>query len=221
MKGHAERFEPLKLYQILKKHFGPSNWWPGESPFEIIVGAVLTQNTSWANVEKAIINLKAADKLDIDSIMQMGLSEFAELIRPSGYYNLKAGRIKNLIDAIYSDSGSDLNLFLSKEPELLRNKLLEVKGIGKETADSICCYAAEKCVFVVDAYTKRILSRHGVINELWDYDMVQDLFEKGFADNIEIYKDLHAYMVFIGKEFCKKKTPVCGQCPLKDWEQTP
>lgn len=207
----------LDLYDRLAKHYGPSGWWPGQTSLEIIVGAVLTQNTAWKNVEKALDNLKEAGVLDINALYNISHEGLASLIRPSGYYNIKAERLKNLISTIMETSGDNLDDFLDEEAYTLRERLLFVKGIGKETADSICCYGAGKLIFVVDAYTKRILNRHGVIESTWDYDQIKGLFESRLPSSIQVYKDLHAYMVFIGKEFCKASSPKCDACPLKDW----
>jgi endonuclease III related protein len=210
----AEPFEALKLYQTLNEFYGPSHWWPGESPLEVMVGAVLTQNTAWTNVEKAIHAIKAHQALDLKTLYDMDDARLAALIRPSGYYNIKTRRLKNLLGAIMNHAGGDLADFFNQETIKLRQQLLEVKGIGKETADSICCYAADKPVFVVDAYTKRILLRHGWIQDPVDYDRIQQLFTSELPRDLQIYKDLHAYIVFIGKGFCKTRNPVCETCPL-------
>lgn len=217
----TEFFNPLRLYHVLSEFYGPSGWWPGDSPFEIIVGAVLTQNTAWANVEKAIVNLKAAGMLDLHALHTAADDLIAELIRPSGYYNIKTGRLKNLIGLVMNDFAGDLDRLLVLELHSLRTALLEVNGIGNETADSICCYAAGKPIFVVDAYTARILKRHAII-DVADYDHIQALFESGLPPDIGIYKDLHAYLVFIGKDFCRSRNPHCNKCPLNDpglWRQ--
>lgn len=214
---NPDRFDPLELYQRLFQWYGPSKWWPGDSPFEIAVGAMLTQNTAWINVEKAIDNLKTAGMLDIHRIHAAHTDQLASLIRPSGYYNIKSQRLKNLISMIMDTSSGDLSAFFAQDQDCLRAMLLGVNGIGKETADSICCYAADKPIFVVDAYTRRILTRHGVIDSGWDYDGIQALFETGLLPRLDVYKDLHAHIVFIGKDFCKAKNPLCDACPLNNW----
>lgn len=211
------RFDPLSLFEILRLRYGPSGWWPGESPLEVAVGAVLTQNTAWINVEKAIGNLKSHGMLDIQKIHEADHSTLASLIRPSGYYNLKAKRLKNLIDFIMETSSGDIEAFLGKDKASLREILLGVNGIGKETADSICCYAGDKTIFVVDAYTRRILLNHGIIDEHADYDDVRILFEGSLPCELDIYKDLHAYLVFIGKDHCRPREPRCRGCPLENW----
>lgn len=209
----------LTLYNILKEYFGPSGWWPGDSPLEVAIGAVLTQNTSWTNVEKAIHNLKSHSLLDVRRLHSIEQNELAVLLRPSGYYNIKAQRLKNLIRSIMESSGGDMDAFLDREPDELRNILLCVNGIGKETADSICCYAAGKMLFVVDAYTRRILLRHGLIDESSAYDEIRQLFEKSIPRDLSTYKDLHAYLVFLGKDYCRPTHPRCGSCPLEQWHR--
>jgi len=199
----------------LSAFYGPSGWWPGESPLEIMVGAVLTQNTAWTNVEKAIAIIKDHGALDLKTLYTMEDARLAELIRPSGYYNIKTRRLKNLLGAIWRQTGGDLPAFFRQDPVLLRRQLLEVKGIGKETADSICCYAAEKTCFVVDAYTRRMALRHGWVAEAdGDYDRLQQIFTDGLPVDLQCYKDLHAYIVFVGKSFCRTRNPACEACPL-------
>jgi endonuclease-3 related protein len=212
-----ERFDPRALYDKLFSWYGPSGWWPGDSPLEIAVGAVLTQNTAWTNVEKAIANLKAAGMLDIHRIHAADTNQLASLIRPSGYYNIKTKRLKNLITLIMDSFSGEPEAFFAQDLDRLRCILLGVNGIGKETADSICLYAADKEIFVVDAYTKRILLRHSIIEPGWDYDDVQQLFEKSLPNRLDMYKDLHAYLVFIGKEYCRARNPQCEACPLNGW----
>jgi len=180
-----------------------------------MIGAVLTQNTAWGNVEKAIANIKNRQALDFETLYAMDDACLAELIRPSGYYNITTRRLKNLLEAIQRHTGGDLAAFLSRDPSTLRSQLLEVNGIGKETADSICCYAAEKTCFVVDAYTRRMVLRHGWVEESdGDYDRIQRLFVAGLPPDLQCYKDLHAYIVFIGKDYCRTRDPVCEACPL-------
>ena len=212
-----EPFDAAALYRALREHYGPSGWWPGDSPLEIAVGAVLTQNTAWVNVEKAIAALKSHSMLDIRRMHDSEPSELARLIRPSGYYNLKASRLKNLVRAVMEQASGDMEAFLDRDLSELRAALLAVDGIGKETADSICCYAAGRLVFVVDAYTRRILSRHGVIDAGADYEIIRQLFEHGLPRELSVYRDLHAYLVFVGKDFRRKSSPRCADCPLEAW----
>jgi len=206
---------PAHLYAVLSGHYGPSGWWPGETPLEVMVGAVLTQNTAWNNVEKAIANLKAASLLDMDALHKTPLDTRAGHLRPSGYYNVKARRLRNLVDMIAASFDGSLDRLFALDADDLRATLLAVNGVGKETADSICCYAAGKLVFVVDAYTRRILSRHGIISGDAGYDDIQDLFENALSPDLDVYRDLHAHLVFIGKDYCRSRTPRCGECPLR------
>lgn len=208
--------DPAYLQAVLSGHYGPSGWWPGETPFEVVVGAVLTQNTAWTNVEKAIANLKAASLMEVAAIYAAQPDLLAALLRPSGFYNLKARRLRNLVDMVVGSFGGSLDRLFALEARELRHMLLQVNGVGKETADSICCYAAGKTVFVVDAYTRRILSRHGVIDGDARYDDVQAFFEASLRPDIDVYKDLHAHLVFIGKDYCRARNPRCGECPLGD-----
>jgi endonuclease-3 related protein len=208
------------IYTSLLDHFGPQSWWPAESPFEVMVGAVLTQNTNWANVSRAIDTLKSENILSPALLQALPLDVLAEKIKPSGYYNLKAKRLKNLLDLLTEEielSGS-LESFFSQDRDMLREKLLQVKGIGPETADSILLYAAEKPIFVVDAYTHRFLVRHGLIGEESSYQEMQELFMDSLPEEAALYNEYHALIVRLGKEFCKKRNPLCRECPLREFE---
>lgn len=200
-------------YRRLFDAFGPQHWWPGESPWEIVVGAVLTQNTSWNNVERAIENLRDADALDLDRLHTMPTDELAELIRPAGYYRVKARRLKNLIELIVNRFDGSLEELFALGQHRLRDELLAVNGIGPETADSIVLYAAQFPTFVVDAYTARILKRHGWIEPEADYDAIKDYFESNLVSDVRLFNEYHALLVRLGKEFCRK-TPKCDECPL-------
>jgi len=203
-----------QFYQSLLDHFGPQYWWPGDTPLEIMVGAVLTQNTNWTNVEKALVNLKEADLMHLEKLADTPTFILAELIRPSGYYNLKASRLHNLIRTI--TSGNDnLESFFADDLYSLREKLLKIKGIGPETADSILLYAAGKPIFVIDAYTHRVLLRHDLIWEESDYHEIQELFMGSLPEDVAIYNEYHALLVMVGKEFCRKNNPLCDNCPLQ------
>ena len=170
---------PLKaIYEKLNWHYGPLNWWPGDSPFEVVTGAILTQNTNWGNVSKAISNLKAAGLLAPEELYKADASVIAGLIKPSGYYNLKTKRLKNFLHFLFDDFQGDLMRMFAVETGLLRKKLLGINGVGEETADSILLYAGNKPVFVIDAYTRRILERHGIVNKKSSYLDIQELFMK-------------------------------------------
>ena len=203
-----------EMYDRLYTHFGSQNWWPAETPFEVMVGAVLTQNTNWNNVERAITNLKDAEMLSLDRMSEMPVILLAEYIRPAGYYNIKAGRLQNLFQFINDYYMGDLEKLLELPARTLREELLAVKGIGPETADSMVLYAAAKPIFVVDAYTHRILSRHEIIDEEYYYHEIQELFMDNLEENVSLFNEYHALLVRVGKEFCKKSKPACEQCPL-------
>ena len=207
-----------RIFQSLSDHFGSQHWWPGDTALEILVGAILTQNTNWGNVSKAIDNLKQADLLSFDALTALPADQLASLIRPSGYYNLKAKRLKNLLTLLAeeAEAGNSLADFFGQDLFYLREKLLAVKGIGPETADSILLYAAEKPIFVVDAYTHRFLSRHGLVGEESSYEEMQELFMTSLPEETDLYNEYHALLVCLGKEFCKKTNPRCDACPLQD-----
>jgi endonuclease-3 related protein len=205
----------IELYDLLHAHFGPQDWWPGETPFEIMVGAVLTQNTSWINVTKAIDNLRQAEVLDYSNLFQLPLDLLAQHIRPSGYYNIKARRLRNLLEMIDSRYEGDLQQFLSDGIESARENLLSVKGIGPETADSILLYACGHPAFVVDSYTHRILSRHNLVDEETDYYTMQEVMVDHLPKDVQLYNEFHALIVLVAKQFCKKTKPLCDLCPLR------
>jgi len=210
------------IYHRLFAHFGPQRWWPGDTPFEVMVGAVLTQNTNWQNVEKAIANLKNDGLLAFGAMESLPRAKLAERIRPCGYYNIKSERLANLLAAIREDADGDLERFFAQDTATLREKLLAVKGIGPETADSILLYAARKPIFVVDAYTHRLLARHEMIDpDEADYHAIQEMFMDALPLDERLFNEYHALIVRVGKEFCKKKRPLCGQCPLGTAEASP
>ena len=206
-----------ELYDRLFAAYGPLHWWPGESPLEVMVGAVLTQNTSWGNVEKAIANLKAAEALSLPALSALEPARLAGLIRPAGYYNLKAQRLANLLAMINQSYEGDLEWFFTRPTEELRRALLGVKGVGPETADSICLYAAGKPIFVVDAYTFRILGRHGLAEEDMGYFELQELFMDALPQDVPMFNQFHAMLVHLGKDRCKKSNPRCEGCPAEGW----
>ena len=204
-----------EIYHCLYDSFGPQDWWPGDTPFEVIIGAVLTQNTNWNNVEKAIDNLKRAGFLSYEKICSLPAALLAEYIRPAGYYNIKAGRLHNLFAMIREQFNDSIEMLLAAETEELRRALLSVKGIGQETADSILLYAADRPVFVVDAYTYRILLRHDLIPEEYGYEDIQEYFMDNLEPDTKLYNEFHALIVCTGKKFCKKSNPQCSECPLE------
>ncbi|BHH84382.1 endonuclease III domain-containing protein [Desulforhopalus sp. 52FAK] len=204
-----------EVYQLLFDHFGPQDWWPADSPFEIIVGAVLTQNTNWSNVSKAIDNLREAGLLDYASLKLLSVDEVAGYIRPAGYYNLKSKRLRNLLDMIEEIYDGDLDLFLEDSHGACRENLLSVKGVGPETADAIVLYACNHPAFVVDAYTHRVFSRHSLVDEETDYESMQDLFLSKLPEDVELFNEYHALIVKTATTYCKKNNPLCERCPLQ------
>ena len=205
-----------EIYEILLGHFGPQEWWPGETPFEVMVGAVLTQNTNWVNVSKAIGNLKREDLLSFNKMQDLPVELLAEKIKPAGYFNLKARRLKNLLNFISEEYFSSIEDMFGEDTLSLREKILTVKGIGPETADSILLYAGNKPVFVVDTYTHRIFSRHNIVAEEEGYYEIQEYFTLSLPEDVELFNEYHALIVRLGKEFCKKSKPQCSRCPLND-----
>ena len=209
---------PALLQQIhrrLFKAFGPQHWWPAETRFEVIVGAILTQNTNWGNVEKAINNLKKKRLLSPRCLRDVSQQTLASLIRPAGYFNIKTKRLKNFIHFFFKEYQGDLKKMAQEETAQLRRKLLSINGIGPETADSILLYALDKPVFVVDAYTKRVLYRHNLVDSRADYSAVQELFMKHLKADVKLFNEYHALLVRLGKDYCRTK-PLCERCVLKD-----
>lgn len=204
----------LRIYHILLDHFGPQGWWPAESPFEVVVGAILTQNTAWRNVERAIDNLKRAGALDPRAILHMDDRELAELVRPTGYFRVKAGRLKGFVQFLVERFEGKVEEMRSQPVEVLRQELLRLQGIGPETADSILLYACEKPIFVVDAYTRRVLKRHRLLQDGLPYDEVQRFFMERLPRDLELFKEYHALLVRLGKTFCRPKAR-CKGCPLE------
>lgn len=205
----------IEAYQRLYDHFGPQFWWPAEEPFEVMVGAVLVQNTNWSNAQKAIDNLRANELLDYDRLSLLSDLEIAGYIRSSGYYNLKSKRLKNLLNMIENQYGGDFNSFLTDDVWEAREKLLGVKGVGPETADSILLYCCGYPVFVVDAYTHRVFSRHNMVDEETDYHAMQDVFVASLPQDRELFNEFHALIVTVAARYCKKTKPLCGKCPLQ------
>jgi endonuclease-3 related protein len=201
------------IYNLLLKRFGPQHWWPGDTPFEVIIGAILTQNTNWTNVEKAIANLKKAKVLTPEKLHAIDTAKLAELIRPAGYYNIKAARLKNFLNWFFENYAGNLKNLDVVPADRLREQLLSIKGIGLETADSILLYALDQPVFVVDAYTARIAGRHHLIDAGAGYDEIKELFESRLPSDVKLFNEYHALFVRLGKEFCKP-TPNCVTCPL-------
>ena len=207
----------MTVYERLHEALGPQSWWPGESPFEVMIGAVLVQNTSWKNVERAIGNLREAGLLEAHALYAVPLKELEELVRPAGYYRIKARRLHSLLEFFVTRYDGSIEAMRATPVEELRRELLGVHGIGPETADSILLYAGELPVFVVDAYTHRIFARHGWISFEDDYHAIQEYFQSNLPDDVQLYNEYHALIVRLGKHFCQKSNPKCAKCPLHDY----
>jgi endonuclease-3 related protein len=203
---------PLQVYKRLYDAYGPQQWWPGESPLEVMLGAVLVQNTAWRNVEKAIENLRDADLLHLERLHAAPHEELAELIRPAGYYQLKARRLKNLLKFVVEEYGS-LEAMFATDVATLRDELLSINGIGPETADSILLYAGGLPTFVVDTYTARMLMRHGWIEPEAGYHEIKEHFESQLPLDVQLFNEYHALIVRVGHHHCRR-TPNCQACPL-------
>ena len=233
------------MYRALSKAWGPQHWWPAQSRFEVIVGAFLTQNTSWNNVEIAMGNLRKAKVLSVDGIRGIPIAELEQLVRSSGYFRQKAARLKNFVAFLDKEYGGSLSRMFTQPTLSLRQQLLALNGVGPETADSILLYAGQHEIFVVDAYTRRLATRHGVVSEQATYDELRQLFERGLAlaagnkheaaqeamhvpahppsrmsrtarsSTAEIFNEMHGLIVGVGKKHCFKSQPDCDQCPLK------
>jgi len=203
----------LWLYRNLRECFGYRNWWPGETALEIMVGAILTQNTAWVNVERAIKNLKSQGLMNWDALRKIGEPDLAALIQPSGYYNQKAVKVKRLINWLEERCEGNLKKLESVDMAELRIELLALKGIGPETADSILLYALERPTFVVDAYTRRVLGRWGRMPPTASYEQLRYFFMDHLPLERELFNDFHAQFVELGKRWCQKK-PKCGECGL-------
>lgn len=208
-----------EIYQLLFSRFGPQNWWPGETQFEIITGAILTQNTNWANVEKAIVNLKSAHLLTPERLYHLNVSQLAELIRPAGYYNIKAKRLKSFVSQLFQNYDGQLANLENLDTGRLRAELLAIKGIGRETADSILLYAFDRPTFVVDAYTARVAIRHRLSDPEADYEQLRDLFQSNLPQDSQLFNEYHALLVRVGKEFCRPNAK-CPRCPLEKLPHT-
>ena len=204
-----------QAFQRLHDNYGPQHWWPGNGPLEVAVGAILTQNTNWKNVEKALENLRDADALHIHELHTLSHDELADLIRPAGYYRVKARRLKNLVAVIVEEFDGLLESLFRLGKHDLRQTLLAVNGIGPETADSIVLYAAELPVFVVDTYTARVVKRHGWIDSEAGYHELQERFHDELEEDVMLYNEYHALLVRVGKEHCGTR-PSCDGCPLAD-----
>ena len=207
--------EVLRYYEAMSAALGPMRWWPAQTPFEVIVGAILTQSTAWGNVERAIANLRSAGMLTPAAMLRVPLPRLAELVRPSGYFRQKAKKLKAFVRFLQAQYRGSLKRMFHTPTLELREKLLSVHGIGPETADSILLYAGNHPVFVVDAYTHRILGRHGITDGKPDYEKVRAFIESSIPRQPELFNEFHALIVNTGKNWCRKSAPRCEECPLR------
>jgi endonuclease III related protein len=232
------------VYTTLSRHWAPQHWWPAQSRFEVIVGAYLTQNTNWSNVEIAMRKLRAARVLNIAGVRAIPLAELQQLVRSSGYFRQKASRLKAFISFLDENYAGSLTKMFAQPTELLREQLLSLNGVGPETADSILLYAGQRPVFVVDAYTRRLAARHQIAPETATYEELRTLFERALANVMlpqsssklrsggashppsrmslakrsmpaQVFNEMHGYIVGVGKTYCRKRQPDCEHCPLK------
>jgi endonuclease III related protein len=206
-----------KYFDTLYTAHGPQYWWPGHTRFEIIVGAILTQNTSWTNVERAIRNLRAADLLSPNAVLRARSTKLARLLRPAGYFREKTKTLKSFVKLLFESYRGSLNRMFATPTPIIRAELIAVRGIGPETADSILLYAGKHPVFVVDAYTRRILERHGLSRPRAAYEEVRKMFEASLPADHQLFNEFHALIVHTGKHFCHKTNPDCEHCPLRSF----
>ena len=206
---------PLQVYKILSTAYGDCDWWPAKTPFEVVIGAILTQNTNWNNVEKAIANLRNADVLTSSAIIKIKREELEQLIRPSGFFRQKAERLQLFCNYLHQHHHGSLEKLLQRDMTLVRDELLSLKGIGPETADSILLYAGQRPSFVIDSYTMRLFKRLGVLSGNEKYQQVRELFMTELPEQVILYNQYHALIVNHCKQFCRKQ-PKCSGCPLQD-----
>jgi endonuclease III related protein len=208
-------------FDALFRAYGPQHWWPGRTRFEVMVGAILTQSTSWKNVELAIANLRREKLLSPAAIDGVSLERLSQLIRSSGYFRQKARKLKAFVHFLQEEYHGSLDKMFAAPTDELREKLLAVHGIGPETADSILLYAGEHPLFVVDAYTRRILERHNLAHGKHTYEHIQQLFHLNLPRSAPLFNEYHALIVLTGKHYCRKRDPDCAQCPLQPFLPAP
>jgi endonuclease-3 related protein len=209
-----EKMTPVQLFDILLTAFGPQHWWPGDTPFEVAIGAVLAQNTSWPNVEKAIASLRAANAMTATSLLALSESDLEQAIRPVGYYRVKARYLRTLAEWVSQRATGNLSSLASEDTGALRCEILALHGVGKETADSILLYAIGKPAFVVDAYTRRIAARLRLLPDNATYESTQQYFVTRLPEDAHLFNEFHGLLVHLAKEHCRAR-PVCLACPLE------
>ena len=212
----AKSVPVLRYYQKLLKHYGPQEWWPGESTFEIILGALLVQNTAWINVERTLERLRQRQLLSPKNLAGLATAEMEALLRPAGTFRRKALLVRRFLDYLHSQYNGHLPAMFRLPTRHLRTDLLRIKGIGPETADSILLYGGDKPVFVIGEYTRRVAARHGLAAARSTYDQMQALFEDRLPRDAILYQEYHALLVAVGKQFCHRRAPDCAACPLRN-----
>jgi endonuclease III related protein len=209
-----------RAYRLMREWFGHQHWWPGQTPFEVCIGAILTQNTSWSNVERALANLKRAGVLEAARLYALEEPALAQLLRPAGYFNVKARRVRSFLRVLVEEFGGSLERLFAGDTSRVRERLLAIHGLGPETADSMLLYAGAHKSFVIDAYTRRIFHRHRWGGRHAGYDHLQRLCERSLSqtplrERLDYWQDYHAQLVMVGKHFCRPRRPDCAHCPLR------
>lgn len=204
----------LAIFRSLASRFGPQQWWPAETPFEVVVGAILTQNTAWTNVEKAIANLRAAGVLTPDAVAALTIPDLEALIRPAGFFRQKASRLRDVTTVLVDHCGGRVEELCAGPLDIARQRLLALPGIGPETADSILLYAAHRPSFVVDAYTRRIFTRLGILHGIESYEAIRARFMHELPPDVDLFNEYHALIVTLAKRHCRKRQQDCPTCPL-------
>lgn len=204
----------IRYYQRLRGHFGPQDWWPARTRFEVVLGALLTQNTAWVNVEKALGNLRCARALSYAGLRRLRPHRLERLLRPAGYFRQKSRYVRSFLNHLERRHRGSLARLLGQPTGGLRKELMGITGVGQETADSILLYAASRPVFVVDAYSRRVLSRHGLADAKASYDHLQAFFHRHLPRSTKLFNEYHALLVAVGKDYCRARNPDCSCCPL-------
>ncbi len=206
-----------RYYSVLRARFGPQQWWPARTRLEVILGAILTQNTTWHNATLALRNLRKAGLLSWQALRRACLSGLEACVRPSGFYRQKARTIRDFVDWLSREHAGSLDRLFSLPTDELRRRLLDLRGLGPETVDAIILYAVERPLFVADAYTRRVLARHGFVSEVADYHQTQDFLHAHLPPDASLFNEFHALLVAVGKKHCKPRSPKCAGCPLEEF----
>jgi len=206
-----------RYYSVLRARFGPQQWWPARTRLEVILGAILTQNTTWHNATLALRNLRKSGLLSWQALRRACLSGLEACVRPSGFYRQKARTIRDFVDWLSREHAGSLDRLFSLSTDELRRRLLDLRGLGPETADAIILYAVERPVFVADAYTRRVLARHGFVSEAADYHQTQEFLHAHLPPDASLFNEFHALLVAVGKTHCKPRSPRCAGCPLEEF----